>query len=176
MVQIYELLGNKEIMNILDFFISNSVKEFSQTDVRKYIKISKTTLIKWIHKMEKLNLLKMRKIGNSNLYKLNNEDYIVKQIKILKTLLELKPLRKIKADAYLYGSAARGEDIEDSDIDLLFIGKINRRSIIEEIDNLSKKINKNINFKIFNKIEWLNIARKDKAFYERVEKDKIRIR
>ena len=175
MVQIDGLLGNKELMKIIDFFISNPNQEFSQTETRKEIKISKTTLIKWITELKKLNFIILRKIGPSNLYKLNKDNSVVKQIKVLKTLFQLEPLKQINAEIYVYGSAARGEDIKDSDIDLLIIGRLNRKDVIEEIDKLSKKINKRISFKIFDRKEWSLISRKDKAFYERVEKDKIRI-
>jgi len=175
MVQINELLGNKKLFEIIDFFISNTQSEFSQTEVRKGIGISKTTLIKWIDKLVKLDLIKLKKIGVSNLYKLNRESSIVKQIKILKNLLQLEPLKNINAEVYLYGSAARGEDRRDSDFDIIIIGKLTRKELIADIDSLSKKLKRNISFKIFDKIEWSKIARKDNSFYERVEKDKIRI-
>ncbi len=175
MVQINELLGNKELFKIIDFFISNPQSEFSQTEARKGIGISKTTLIKWIDKLVKMDLIDLRKIGVSNLYKLNRENSVIKQIKILKNLLMLRPLRGIKAEVYLYGSAARGDDKGDSDFDIIIIGKLTRKEIIADIDSLSKKLKRNISFKIFGKIEWSKIARKDKPFYERVEKDKIRI-
>ncbi|MBR9691673.1 nucleotidyltransferase domain-containing protein [Candidatus Woesearchaeota archaeon] len=175
MMQLNELLGNKELFRILNFFISNPTKEFSQTAVRKKIGISKTTLIKWIDKLEKNELLNLRKIGTSNLYKLSRENVIIKQIKILKSLLQLGPLKSIDAEIYVYGSAARGEDAEDSDIDIMLIGKLNRKDVIEDIDRLAKKIKRKISFKIFDRIEWSKIAREDNPFYERVEKDKIRL-
>jgi len=74
---------------------------------------------------------------------------------------------------YVYGSYARGEDLETSDIDILIIGKINKEDIINDIDEISKRLGKNINAKIFSSFEWIKMKEKDKAFYERVEKDKI---
>lgn len=38
-----------------------------------------------------------------------------------------------------------------------------------------KKINKGIRVKIFSKQEWSLMAKKDPAFYERVEKDKVKL-
>ncbi|MBD3248860.1 hypothetical protein GF336_02330 [Candidatus Woesearchaeota archaeon] len=176
MVQISELLGNKEMIKIFEFFLDNPSEKVSQTEIKKALKISKTTLIRWIRQLVKSNILNIKKIGTSNIYSLNMQNNIVKQVKILDTLLKLRPLKDIDAEIYLYGSAARGEDLEDSDIDLIFIGKLSRGDVIETIDKLSKKLGRKISFKIFNHIEWSQLARKDPSFYQRVEKDKIAIR
>ena len=83
--------------------------------------------------------------------------------------------KKYNIKVYLYGSASRGEDSKESDIDLLIIGDIKRQGIINNIDKLSKKFNKKITLQIFNELEWVNLEKKDKAFYERAEKDKIEL-
>ena len=125
----------------------------------------------------KQDYLKCSKIGVTNLYKLNQENNIIRQIKILNTVFKLEILSRIKynLEIYLYGSASRGEDSEESDIDLLIIGEIKRHDLIQNIEQISKKIKKKINFQIFKQSEWTLMADKDPAFYERVEKDKLRI-
>lgn len=91
---------------------------------------------------------------------------------MVEVLLKVKEIVEI----YLYGSCARGEERKDSDIDLLFIGKIKREKIINTIEKFSEKIGKSINFRIFSQIEWSMLQKKDKPFFERVEKDKIQIK
>src|SRR3989344_564101 len=46
-----------------------------------------------------------------------------------------------------------------------------------KIEGVSKlyKLNKEITLQIFNDLEWANMGKKDAAFYERVEKDKIEV-
>ena len=83
--------------------------------------------------------------------------------------------KKYNIQIFLYGSAARGEDIENSDIDLLVIGKINKERLIPEIKKISNNIGREIKIIIFNTLEWSQLVRKDAPFYERVEKDKIRL-
>lgn len=178
MVQLIELLGNKKLAEILAFFIRNSSIEISQIGLIKKTKIAKATVIKWANFLVKNNFLSYKKIGATKLYKLNNEDLIIKQLKIINTLIQLQELNILKdknMEIYLYGSSSRGEDTENSDIDLLIIGNIKRNEIIDLIGDLSKKINKKINFNIFNRIEWSMMQKKDKAYYERVEKDKVRL-
>ena len=177
MVKINELFGNKNLINIINFLIESD-EELSQTKIRNKIKMSKATLIKWLKYLEKNNFVNIKIEGVSKLYKLNKENTILKQFKILNNIIkiqELTNLIKNNIKIYLYGSCARGEDSKESDVDLLIIGNIKRHEIIEEINKLSKKLNKKITLQIFSELEWVNLEKKDKAFYERVEKDKIKI-
>lgn len=179
MVNLFDLLGNKSIVRLLDFFISNSDEEFSQVKIKEKTELSKATLTKWLAKFEEEGLVKVRKEGVSKLYKLEKNDIIIKYLKIINNLIKLKEIKNLignyKIKVYLYGSAARGEDNKESDIDLLIIGKIRKEDIIDKINKISERINKQIRIEIFTSLEWVNLSKKDKAFYERVEKDKIEL-
>ena len=178
MVKLDELLGNKSLIKILHFLIENN-NELSQTKIRNKIKIAKATLIKWLNYLEKSNFVHVKIEGVSKLYKLNKDNIILKQFKILNSLIKIQELKilskKNNIKIYLYGSCARGEDFKESDVDLLIIGDVKRQDIINDINNLSKKINRIITMQIFSELEWVNMEKKDRAFYERVEKDKIEI-
>lgn len=179
MVNLIELLGNKSLAKLLDFFILNPTKEFSQTSIKKQTNLAKATLTKWLSRMEKEKLIQVKVIGVSKLYRLENGNILIRYLKILDNIIKLKEIEKLKKKynikIYLYGSAARGEDNEKSDIDLLIMGKIKKEDIVNEINKISDKINRKITFQIFNMLEWSNLSTKDKAFYERVEKDKIEL-
>jgi predicted nucleotidyltransferase len=75
---------------------------------------------------------------------------------------------------FLYGSCARGEEREESDIDLLVIGK-RTEEIIKILSVLEKKTGRTVRASFYSQLEWSRTAREDPAFYERVEKDKIRL-
>ena len=79
------------------------------------------------------------------------------------------------SEVYLYGSCARGDYSTDSDMDLLIIGKARRTEIIRDMESLERKMGRKISFNIFTDLEWSKMAKQDKAFYERVEKDKVRL-
>lgn len=129
--------------------------------------------------MVKFNILKVVKFGRVKIYSLNITNNFVKYLKLLDTLSLLSDIPKIakryNVKAYLYGSAARGEDVEDSDIDILIIGKIKKEQVIRDINKTSSSINRIMKVQVFSQQEWSQLARKDKAFYERVEKDKIEL-
>ena len=177
MVQLIELLENRNAVRILMFFLRKPTMQTYQQNIRKEVKLAKATLIKWLKYLEKINMLNVLKYGRTKVYSLNRENILIKHLKIMDNLALISEIKKIlnmhNLEAYLYGSAARGEDTEDSDIDLLIIGKIKKEEIIQEISRVSESIKRPIKFEIFSNMEWSRMAKKDRAFYERVEKDKI---
>lgn len=168
-----ELLGNKKLVMILTYLIDN--KDVIQRELIEKRKISKATAVKWNKYLIKNNLIQKKKIGQTSILNLNHDNIVIKELKKTKILLELEDLKKIKAEVYLYGSCARGDYHKDSDIDILIIGNLKRNQIIRDIENLSKRLKRSINFKIFTHLEWSKMYTKDKVFYERVEKDKVRL-
>lgn len=172
MVQIIELLGSRVAVKVLNFFLKNPSSEFSRAKVREKLNIAKLSVIKWLNLLVKKGILLKRTEGRMIFYRLNRDDVRVKQLKVLFTVSELKEgLAALEADAevYLFGSASRGEDAEGSDIDILVIGR--DRELIGKIKSLDSRIK--VSF--FTPVEWLKTAKKDRPFYERAEKDKIRL-
>jgi predicted nucleotidyltransferase len=102
------------------------------------------------------------------LYKIKSNNPIVKQIKILMTITKLYPLIKklkyISRRIMLFGSASRGEDVLDSDIDLFVMGDDSQK--IREI--LSK--NPRVTPIIMNSMEFANLKKNDFALYEQINR------
>lgn len=166
-------------MKILYFFIINPTIEIYQKDLQFKVRLAKATLIKWLNFLTKENILKFKEFGRSKVFHLNKKNVAIKYLKILNTILNLKDLEKLSEKYnikfYLYGSCARGEDVENSDIDLLVIGRIYKEELFPYIEKIAKKIKRKIKMQIFSESEWYRLSKKDKAFYERVEKDKVLI-
>ncbi|MFH1511135.1 MAG: nucleotidyltransferase domain-containing protein [Candidatus Woesearchaeota archaeon] len=177
MVRIDELFGNPKLMEVLSYFLTHPTEEISQTSLINKTGISKATAVKWVGSLVLKELLIYKKVGRTHLYRLNNNKPLVKQLKVLNAVAQLQELKVPEGtEPYLYGSAARGEDSEDSDIDIIIIGKCKREQVVNGIDQISKNIRRKINFTIFTEIEWSKMHKNDKPFYERVEKDKISLR
>ena len=66
--------------------------------------------------------------------------------------------------AFIYGSFAKGEERGDSDIDLLIIGKINENKLIEELNKLEKKLQREINYTLYSKDEFEAKEEKGNSF------------
>ena len=140
-------------------------------DIESMTKLSKMSVLNWTKELASQGLLTMRQVGRSRLYRLNENNPSVKQLKRLKNIDYINSkLGKIGGNIFLYGSSARGENTEKSDIDLLVIGK--DRNVIKKL----KAADNRIKVSFYTPLEWSMSARKDKAFFDSVEKDKIRLR
>lgn len=179
MVQLIELIKNRKQASVLVFFLRHPTMKAHKQDIKKEVKIAKATLIKWLNMLVKNGMISFTEYGRTKIYSLNRENTIVKQLKILDNLLRVSEIKAVakkhESIAYLFGSVARGEDVEDSDIDILLVGKVKREDIISDINKVSRKIKRHINLQIFSPLEWSQMAKNDAAFYERVEKDKAEL-
>jgi len=68
--------------NILEFFINNPYKEFYVREISKKLKISPTTISKYLKKMEKEGLLLSENKYNHLFFKAHNENLLFKQKKV----------------------------------------------------------------------------------------------
>jgi len=176
MVQLFELFAKKSAIRILEFFMDNPSAEFYESEMRKELKIAKASSFKWLKKLVDYDFLSRRTKGRMVFYRLNTDNVLIKELKRLKLISSLVfDLGKLsEMEIYLYGSGARGEDREESDIDLLVIGK-KSKEFMEVIGELERKLDRRVKISSFSQLEWSKMSRKDPAFYERVEKDKVRL-
>jgi len=176
MFQLFELFTKRTIMKILDFFLDNPSGEFYESEIRKKLGIAKASSIRGLKTLVESQFLAKRTKGRITLYKLDTENVLMKELKKLKSIFLLVSEFKgiIGVEISLYGSGARGEDREGSDLDILVIGK-RLDEVMKIIGKAERKIKRRIKPSFFSQLEWSQMSKKDPAFYERVEKDKIRL-
>ena len=76
-----EIFGNNPIMKVLDFLISFQAFDYPLTEIAKNSGVSYSTLQIFWSKLERNNLvIKTRRVGKSDLYKLNTDNPAVKQL------------------------------------------------------------------------------------------------
>ena len=166
-------------IKLLLFFFENPNKEFYERQVQKGVGLSAGAVNKYLKLLSGESFILMEKRGKMNFFRLNRENLVAKHLKISHNLSEpvVAGLKKLGEEfgvkLYIYGSVARGEDDENSDWDILVIGSMKVDEMEREINKLRKKFGRRIKLSIFKRIEWLEMAKKDPAFYENVEKDKI---
>lgn len=177
-----KILFKKPVFDIMSFIFNNSTGEFYEKRVAEITKISVGACNKYMKKLSEIEFLHVEKRGKMNFYKLNRENILVKRLKIIFTLdspLVNEIKEKIKGgrtEIFLYGSFARGEDVEDSDFDVLLItNREEHDEIATKLRKIREKYKKKISIAYFTRNDWMKMKIKDPAFYERVEKDKIRL-
>ncbi len=76
-----EVFGNNPIIKVLDFLITFADFDYPLTEIAKNSGVSYSTLQTFWHKLESNNIvIKTRRIGKSNLYKLNTKNPAVKEL------------------------------------------------------------------------------------------------
>ena len=167
------MLGRKSPKRILEFFLDNPSKEMRMTDIIAATGLAKLSVMKWTKELAKHKFFSTLTIGRTNLYSLNKGNPSVRQFRVLYNVDYVNgKIGEMEegVQVFLYGSFARGENMEKSDIDLLVIGK--NRDVIRKL----RKMDTRIKVSFYTPIEWSMTSRKDKTFFENVEKDKIRLR
>lgn len=112
-----------------------------------------------LRKLKKINLIIETKRGKQKFYKINKKSPIFDELKrmFLKTVRVNEVLKKCLKKfevAFIYGSFARGEEKEESDIDLFVVGNISNRKSSARLSEDIKKVLREINFVVYNKEEF----------------------
>lgn len=164
---------------ILKFFIENPSDEFYLKEIQAGTKSAKSGLINWLNKFVKMGILSKKTRGRLSIYNLKSDNPFVKHLRILMNVSTFLPLarglRELDVEVYLYGSVARGEDVKGSDVDLLILGKAEPREVVSRIQAFSREVGKRVRPQVFSKFEWSQMREKDPAFFERAERDKLRL-
>ena len=76
-----EVFGDNPVIKVLDFLITFQLFDYPLTEIAKNSRVSYSTLQTFWNKLEKNNIvIKTRRVGKSNLYKLNTDNPAIKQL------------------------------------------------------------------------------------------------
>ena len=129
-----EVFGTGERVKVLRI-LSQYPKEFTSRELSSYCGVSVRGIIDILTNFERYGFIKSRRVGNSILWKMDENNHIVKSIVRPIYAAEVSLLQHLKAriselvgshpvqKAVIYGSVARGDERPDSDIDLLLVVK-----------------------------------------------------
>jgi predicted nucleotidyltransferase len=157
-----KLFTSKARVKILELLLFDPLSEFHIREISRRTKVSAPYVKKELDQLRKINLVTETSRGNLKLYRINRDSPIVEDIKriFLKTdslggLLskELSELGKIDY-ALVYGSFARGDETENSDIDLLVVGKVDEEKLVPLIGSIEKQIGREVNYILWTSSEF----------------------
>lgn len=160
---------------VLAFFFEHPYTEAYVREVARALKMSASTVLRALVALEKAGLLERRETRNATYFKANMAPEF-KAHKIAYTISKIAAsgiVGKVRARSrglncfLLYGSAARGEDGENSDYDFLVIAAECGITGTELGENLRRETS----LKKLTIGEWKETSKKNRAFYLEVISD-----
>ena len=178
---IEEMFERYKDWKLLRIFLNNPDHSFYTKEISRNTRIGSGTVNNFLKNIYKDNILNREIVGNVHLYNLNDESEIVKQMKILNTIINFKKNKLteefLKNDntiisIILYGSHADGEYDSKSDIDLIILVN-KKKQFTNTIQKLESNIKKIISPQILTITDWQKIKENDKTFYDSIIRNHI---
>lgn len=97
-----ELFENYPLIRVLDFFLEEYLFDYSKTQVAELSGVSFNTLELFWDRLIKLGIIKKtRKVGNSEMYKLNTESMVVQKLMEIDKNLMIKSAQRVRVPVKL---------------------------------------------------------------------------
>ncbi len=143
-------------------------------EISRNLRLSLGSASQSLRALEEAGLVSKEHRGRLVIYRANMKNFLLREFKILLTLLEIDPfilsLKGISSRIILFGSCAAGEDTIDSDIDI-FIETANKREVGMLHDSYQGE--RKISPIILDASEFRNLEVRDKPLYERINMGKV---
>lgn len=154
---------------ILEFLLGMPEKYFYDRQISNLTGISRAGTNFALRDLAKIGIINKKTQGRMNFYYVTLDSEIIRQLKILKNILDLekilKEIKRISNKIILYGSASQGKNLKESDYDLFIISE--KRKEIEMIC-LKSKLGEKIKPVIVTTSELAKLKIENKIFIEKV--------
>ena len=178
-IEIMDIIASAGCVKLLEPFLYKPNIEMYQSELIKKTGVPLNRAIKLLKQLTSHGILKETEKAGCKFYRVYFENPVLKQLKILNTISKLYDIARDFSnediEVYLFGSAAKGEDTVHSDIDFLIIADKNRAIVNNLIDRMRRKFTREVSPVIYSSLEYANLYNKEKAFYESIERYKIRV-
>lgn len=128
---VHALIVSTNAQKVLDFLIQEPGKQLLANEVEKATSVSRAGVNFALRKLAQERLILREKKAKIYLYGVDYHNPIIRQLKILKTVILLQPLvdqiKEHSQKIILFGSCARGENGVDSDVDLFILTQTPQR-------------------------------------------------
>lgn len=171
-----DLLIKTTHQKVISFFLAYPTRPFYGSEISKNIGISTGQTSKVLNDLYRAGLLEKERKGKTELYNTVQDSPTLRTYKVLGTLISISPLveklKKTSKRLILYGSCAKGTNIEESDIDILVVSN-NKDKVLDIIKQHPTK-----NYYGFSEIrpvikkpsEWAALEEKDLVFFNEIQK------
>jgi len=147
---------SKPSLKMICFLGRRYREEYHTRELVRRLKIGLGSASRYLRILEKEELVIKEEKGKLNIYRANMENPLLKELKLVFTLMEIdemvKDLKKVSSQIILFGSCFEGEDSEESDIDYSSFQNEGKH-VNKKIDQYQNKIQRKISSVIVNDTE-----------------------
>ena len=145
-------------IKVLDWFLEHPSTGVYINYLARILNISPASAKQFLDEYTQEGILITEPYGNTRQFTLNNDDFVVKSLKRTHILARLKHAGIMETGSSMitlavYGSTATGTYTENSDIDLLVIGRESDIDL-DRLVALQNDLGKEIQLTIFSLVQW----------------------
>jgi predicted nucleotidyltransferase len=176
-----EILSSKIRAEIFRLLFGTNDNSLYMRDIERRSGFAIGTIQVELKKLFNLDLVLKRIDGNRTYYRANKNhplyddihNLVLKTTGLVDVLKNALDTEKIIL-AFVFGSLARGEELAESDIDLMVVGNLGLRSVSKLLTGIEGKILREINPHVYSKEEFIEkVKEKDHFVSQIVEGPKI---
>jgi len=165
-----KLLFFTNAQKILSFMLRNPDKEYFDREISKLTRVSRAGANFALRDLAREGLILREKRGRMYFYRVSSDDVLIKYLKILQNIIFLRPLieklKKFSLRITLYGSAAKGENHSESDIDIFIMTR--------DVDDVERvifkdKLREKIKYVAHSPNDYVKMEKNNLVFYKEVE-------
>lgn len=166
---------------LLGLFYTNPEKSYYMQEVGRLLGKKPGVFQRALNALAEEGALRSEYRGHARFFQANTQHPLYPELKgiVSKTSGAEGTLRRLMGQlkdlklALIYGSFAKGKERESSDIDLLVVGNPRMETaLIKGLRLLEKKLQREINYKLYSEMEYLQKRAKRDLFLEEVLTDK----
>jgi predicted nucleotidyltransferase len=179
------LITSRTKRNLLKLFLTNPDRTFYVREIARLTDEPVNAVRRELDYLRKAGLLKSFNRGNQKYYSVIKEFPFYSELKkIIYATVALGDYLNVKLSdsgeielAFIYGSVARNEETEKSDIDLFVVSKIGEDDLHRIVLEIENDIGRQVNYSLMDRNEFINRREKGEPFIKRIlEEPKIVLR
>ena len=160
-------------MTVFDLFLSDPMAEHHEREVIRETDVSKGSANRILRELAGLGFLIRERRGRMVFYRLDAENPVVRQFKVLVNVYALSSLlshlKRHTRRVVLFGSCAQGVDVKESDIDL-FILSSEKEAVRGIVGDFNQEEGRRVSPIVVDFNEFARLKREDRPLYENVER------
>ncbi|MFC1546288.1 nucleotidyltransferase domain-containing protein [bacterium] len=172
---LHKIIISTATQKVLQFFLFHPDQKFYEREIAYKVKIGLATSHRVLNALVKEKAIEKVLYGNRCYYNLNLSNIFLKEYKLFVNLLMMEnivdKIKSISNKIVLFGSMAKGEDVEKSDIDLYIVSSYPQKvqRIINKLTDSKKTMGRKIQAVIV-KPEEVMQGKRDEVFLDEIRK------